>query len=86
MNLNQILVLNIVNNQVFGIILKTCLLIVTMSLIYQCFKIKEKLKIKLSEKYSEINNNNNEYHLYLFFLGSIILIIEITLKILNFRQ
>ena len=86
MNLNQILVLNIVNNQVFGIILKTCLLIVTMSLIYQCFKIKEKLKIKLSEKYSEINNNNNEYQLYLFFLGSIILIIEITLKILNFRQ
>lgn len=75
----------IFNETNFLIFLKIVLFLILGLLFYKSVKIKSKLKLKLYEKYSEINTNNNEYQLYLFFLGSLIILIEIVLELFKIR-
>ena len=82
----QKLFFTIINYENFGILLKICLVLVVILLIYQFIKIKDLLKLKLHKKYSEINNKNNQYQLYLFVLGLIIIFKAIILQLFSIRN
>ena len=66
------------------VLLKIVLFAMIGLLIRKSIQVKSFLKLKLYEKYTEVNSNN-QYQLFLFFLGGLIIIIEIILEIYKIR-
>ena len=82
----EIIFLGISNSLAINVLFSIVVLILILFLIYKIFKIRNGLKSNLLEKSAKAITKKKEYQIYLFFLGIILPIIEITFEFLNIRS
>ena len=82
----EIIFLVISNSLAINVLFSIVVLILILFLIYKIFKIRNGLKSNLLEKSAKAITKKKEYQIYLFFLGIILPIIEITFEFLKLIQ